>query len=232
MTLLTIFPVEGIGEIGRGDDLAQIIVERCELRSKDVVAITSKIVSKSEGRVVPLDADDPLAFEKLVVSQSKRILRRRGNLMITETHHGFICANAGIDQSNIEQGYAVLLPNDPDKSARRIRKRISLMAGIDAAVVITDTFGRTWRKGVCDVAIGCAGIAGLVDLRGTKDGRGRILSATEIAAADEIAAAAELAKPKDGNTPVVIVRGLDPRLFRTASISSELVRPYEEDLFR
>lgn len=230
--MISIFAPNGIAQIARGDDLAEIIMASCELNDQDVVVVTSKIVSKAEGRVVKLDQSDKDAFEKLVLSEAKRVLRRRGKLLITETHHGYICANSGIDQSNVGDGNAVLLPKDPDLSARRLHKRLVNRTGLTLGVIISDTFGRTWRKGVTDVALGCAGIAAVLDLRGTHDGNGRTLVATEIAVADEIAAAAELAKPKAAGTPIVIVRGLDKGLFRPSSIASEILRDPSEDLFR
>ena len=146
----------------------------------DVVVVTQKVVSKAEGRIVPFDADDPDAKRRLVESESIRVLRRRGDLLITETAHGFVCANAGIDLSNVEAGTAALLPVDPDKSARRIREALAHRLGVTVAVIVSDTFGRTWRNGVTDVAIGIAGIAGVVDLRGTPDATGRVLEATEV----------------------------------------------------
>ncbi|NNN18338.1 MAG: coenzyme F420-0:L-glutamate ligase [Acidimicrobiaceae bacterium] len=230
--MISIFALTGIGEIQEKDNLAEIILSCCELKNFDVVVVTSKVVSKAEGRIVKLDQSDDKAFEKLVHSEAKRVLRKRGTLAITETRHGFICANSGIDQSNVNDGYAVLLPKDPDQSARRIHQQLENKTGLKLGVIVTDTFGRTWRNGVTDVALGCAGIAAIVDLRGTKDSAGRTLVATEIAVADEIASAAELAKPKAAGTPVVIVRGLDKRLFRRSSISGEIIRDPFEDLFR
>ncbi|TAN26320.1 MAG: coenzyme F420-0:L-glutamate ligase [Actinomycetota bacterium] len=230
--MISIFAPAGISEIRENDNLAEIILATCELENLDVVVVTSKIVSKAEGRVVMLDSQDEAAFEKLVLSEAKRVLRKRGNLLITETHHGYICANSGIDQSNIKNGYAVLLPRDPDLSARRIHQQLANRTGLKLGVIISDTFGRTWRKGVTDIALGCAGIAALVDLRGTKDSGGRTLVATEVAIADEIASAAELAKPKAAGRPIVIVRGLDETHFRRSSIASEIIRNYSEDLFR
>jgi len=230
--LISVFAPQGIGEIQRDDNLAEIIFASCKLEDCDVVTVTSKIVSKAEGRVVTIDHQDKKAFENLVLSQAKRVLRRRGGLMITETHHGYICANSGVDLSNIDEGYAVLLPKDPDLSARRIHQQLTNKTGLKLGVIITDTFGRTWRNGVTDVALGCAGIAAILDLRGKKDSKGRTLIATETAIADEIAAAAELAKPKAGGTPVVIVRGLGRELFRPSSIADEIIRDPSEDLFR
>lgn len=230
--MISIFAIEGIPEITFGDNIAEIILQHCQLADNDVVVVTSKIVSKSEGRIVELDPDDSSAFYRLVLSQSRRVLRRRGELLITETHHGYICANAGIDRSNIDPGKAVLLPIDPDLSARKIRERIRGTTGLDLAVIVSDTFGRTWRRGVVDVALGCAGIGAILDLRGSKDSFGNELRATEIAIADELASAAELAKPKSAGTPVVVVRGVDKELFRPSSIADEIIRSPSEDLFR
>ena len=230
--MISIFAPTGIGEIREHDNLADVILANCELENLDVVVVTSKIVSKAEGRVVKLDSEDQSAFERLVLSEAKRVLRKRGNLFITETRHGYICANSGIDQSNVKNGYAVLLPRDPDLSARRIHQQLSNRTNLKLGVIITDTFGRTWRKGVTDIALGCAGIAALVDLRGTKDRGGKTLVATEVAIADEIASAAELAKPKAAGMPVVIVRGLDETLFRRSSVAGEIIRDFSDDLFR
>ena len=137
-----------------------------------MVVVTQKVVSKAEDRLVPVDPDDPLSHKPLVEQESVRVLRRRGDLIISETAHGFVCANAGIDLSNVERGWAALLPVDPDRSARRIRDGLRHRAGVEVGVIVSDTFGRTWRRGVTDVAIGCAGIAGIVDLRGTADALG------------------------------------------------------------
>src|SRR5256885_1098673 len=161
---LTIIPVEGIGEIARGDDLAGVIAGAAELVDGDVVVVTQKIVSKAEGQIEAVDPDDPLSHKEIVERESVRVLRRRGDLVISETKHGFVCANAGIDLSNVERGYAALLPDDSDRSARRIRDGIKARAGVDVAVIISDTFGRPWRRGLTDVAIGCAGIGAILDL--------------------------------------------------------------------
>ena len=178
--------------------------------------VTQKVVSKAEGRIVPIDPDDPEAKRGWSSRESVRVLRRRGDLLITETRHGFVCANAGVDLSNVEAGTAALLPVDPDRSARRIREALGHRLGVDLAVVISDTFGRTWRNGVTDVAIGIAGIAGVVDLRGTPDATGRVLEATEVCVADEVAGAAELVMGKDRSVPAAVVRGVDPSWLRPA----------------
>jgi len=166
-----------------------------------------------------------------VESESVRILRRRGDLIISETRHGFVCANAGIDLSNVDEGWAALLPVDSDRSARRIRDALRGTRGVEVGVVISDTFGRPWRQGLTDVAIGVAGLAAVVDLRGTDDALGRELQVTEVAVADEVAAAAELVMGKSSGVPVAIVRGLDRTWFRESS-TRELIRPPAEDLFR
>ena len=233
---IQLIPITGIGEVRAGDDLAQVIVDATEpdakLRDGDVVVVTQKIVSKAEDRLVPLDPNDPAARVALIESESVRVLRRRGDLVIVETKHGFVCANAGIDLSNIDDGWAALLPVDPDRSARRIRDGLRAKAGVEVAVIVSDTFGRTWRQGVTDIAIGSAGIAPILDLRGTVDERGRELQATEVAVVDEIAGAADLVMGKATGVPVAIVRGVDPAWLRRGDIRSEIIRPPEEDLFR
>ena len=237
MSRLTIWGVEGIGEITPQDQLGKIISDACRqepngpLQNNDVLVVTQKIVSKAESRLVPIDASDPLSHKQLVEDEAVRIVRRRGDLIITETKHGFVCANSGIDLSNVERGYAALLPIDSDKSARRIRDIIGATLGVSVGVIISDTFGRPWRKGLTDVAIGVAGIAGVVDLRGTPDSLGRIMQVTEVAVADELASAAELVMGKSSGVPVAVVRGVDETWFRSSDIG-ELVRPPQEDLFR
>ena len=234
---LTIWGVEGIGEISANDQLGEVIADICRqepngpLLDNDVLVVTQKIVSKAEGRLVPIDASDPLSHKQLVEQEAVHIVRRRGDLIITETKHGFICANSGIDLSNIERGYAALLPIDSDKSARRIRDIIRAKHGVNVGVIISDTFGRPWRKGLTDVAIGIAGVAGVVDLRGTPDSLGRIMQVTEVAVADELASAAELVMGKSSGIPVAVIRGVDANWLRDSKIS-ELVRPPQEDLFR
>ncbi|MCU1448946.1 MAG: coenzyme F420-0:L-glutamate ligase [Acidimicrobiales bacterium] len=230
MSPLTVVPVEGIPEVHPGDELSALIAGAAELADGDVIVVTQKVVSKAEGRLVPIDGED--GRRELVEQESVRVLRRRDELVISETAHGFVCANAGVDVSNVDDGVAALLPVDSDRSARRIRDGLRARAGVEVGVVVSDTFGRPWRKGLVDVAIGCAGIAAVVDLRGTSDTRGRTLHATEVAIADEVAAAAELVMGKDSGVPVAVVRGLDPRWLREGSVRSEVVRPYGEDLFR
>jgi coenzyme F420-0:L-glutamate ligase/coenzyme F420-1:gamma-L-glutamate ligase len=227
-----VLPVHGIGEVTRSADVAAMIADAVTLEDGDVVVVTQKIVSKAEGRIVEIDPDDPAAKDALVTSESLRVLRRRGDLVISETRHGFICANAGVDLSNVPYGRAALLPVDADRSARRLRDRLRSLTGADVAVIISDTFGRPWRRGVVDVAIGCAGVAAVVDLRGTLDANGRELLATELCIADEIASAAELVMGKDRGVPVAIVRGTDPTWARKSSVAAEIIRPPSEDLFR
>ncbi len=226
------YPVLGLPEIDRGADLARMISDAAELADGDVVVVTQKIVSKAEGQMVEVDASDPEAKRLLAESEAVRVLRRRGDLVVTETRHGYVCANSGIDLSNVEEGWAALLPEDPDRSARRIRDGIRARSGRTVGVIISDTFGRAWRRGVVDVAIGCAGVRGIVDLRGTRDGMGRELVATEMCIVDEIAAAAELVMGKASAVPVAVVRGVDPSVLGEGSVTREVVRPYGEDLFR
>jgi len=230
MNALSVVPVEGLAEIRPGDELAALIADAAELVDCDVVVVTQKVVSKAEGRLVPVDGE--AGRLRLIEQESVRVLRRRDELIISETTHGFVCANAGVDVSNVDPGMAALLPVDPDRSARRIRDGLRARAGVEVAVVVSDTFGRPWRKGLVDVAIGCAGLAAVVDLRGTTDTRGRTLQATEVAIADEVAAAAELVMGKDSGVPVALVRGIDSRWLREGSVRAEVVRPYGEDLFR
>lgn len=238
MPRLDVFGIEGLPEIGVGDDLASMIATAAAadpttaLRDGDVVVVTQKIVSKAEDRLVPVDPDDPLSHKPLVERESVRILRRRGELIISETAHGFVCANAGIDLSNVARGYAALLPVDSDRSARRIRDGLRGKAGVTVGVIVSDTFGRTWRRGVTDVAIGCAGIAAIVDLRGTDDALGREMQVTEVALADELAATAELVMGKSSGIPVGVVRGVDPSWLRESSVAGEIVRSPADDLFR
>lgn len=231
---LSIFGLDGIGEVNDGDRIASLIVAAAgdTLQEGDVLVVTQKIVSKAEGRLVPINAEDPLSAKALVEEESVRIVRRRGDLIISETKHGFVCANAGIDLSNVPLGYAALLPVDCDRSARRIRDGLKADLGINLGVIISDTFGRPWRKGLTDVAIGVAGVAAVVDLRGTEDALGRELQVTEVAVADEIASAAELVMGKATGVPVAVVRGVDPSWLREGSVADEVVRPPAEDLFR
>ena len=233
---LSIIPIHGVPEVHAGDELADLVATAAAAQAtpivdRDCLVVTQKVVSKAEDRLVPLDPDDRDARARLVESQSVRILRRRGDLIISETTHGFVCANAGVDLSNIEHGYAALLPVDADRSARHVRDALRARHAVDVAVVVSDTFGRPWRMGLTDVAIGLAGIAAVVDLRGQADALGRELQVTEVAIADEIASAAELVMGKASAVPAAIVRGLDEQWFRDSSVR-ELVRPPSEDLFR
>lgn len=238
---LRAIPVEGMPEVREGDRVGELIAARAELQDGDVVVISQKVVSKAEGMVRRLADVEPsekaqeLADElgkeaaavELVLSESREILRAERGVLITETHHGFVCANAGIDASNLPDGTVCLLPRDPDASAQRIRSEIG------AAVVIADSFGRAWRLGQAEVAIGCAGLVPIDDWRGREDSSGRELSATVIAIADEVAAAADLVRVKDSGVPAVVVRGLDR--YVTAEDgpgAAALHRPTTEDLFR
>ena len=233
---ITVIPVEGVPEVRPGNELASLIADAAvtqgtPLASGDCLVITQKVVSKAEGRLVALDPDDRDARMALVESESVRIVRRRGDLVISETRHGFVCANAGVDLSNVEHGYAALLPIDPDRSARHVRDALRARYGVEAAVVVSDTFGRPWRMGLTDVAIGVAGLAAVLDLRGQPDAHGRELQVTEVALADEVASAAELVMGKALAVPAAIVRGLDPAWMRDGS-ARELVRNSADDLFR
>jgi coenzyme F420-0:L-glutamate ligase/coenzyme F420-1:gamma-L-glutamate ligase len=236
MAGLQLLPIGGIGEIRPGDALGPMIVDAANaqdspLLDHDCLVVTQKIVSKAEDRLVPLDHADFAARAELIASETVRVLRRREELVITETRHGFVCANAGVDLSNVDDGYAALLPVDGDRSAHRIRNAIRAAAGVEVGVIISDTFGRAWRHGLTDVAIGVAGIAAVVDLRGSDDDRGQELRVTEVAVADEIASAAELVMGKSTGIPVAVVRGLDPAWFGDGSYK-DLIRPAEQDLFR
>ena len=228
-TELRIIPIGGMPEVRAGDDLATLLREATApggLLDRDIVVVTQKVVSKAEGRLAPLEQK-----QEAIAAESKRVLRRTaGDMVIAETHHGLVCANAGVDESNVQQGQIVLLPVDPDASARRIKARIRHLDDIDVGVVISDTFGRAWRLGQTDVAIGVAGIEPFNDYRGTHDTQGRELRATRIAVADEIAGAAELVMGKAAGVCAAIVRGADVRFGRGSA--AEIVRPPSEDLFR
>ena len=218
-----VLPIRGLPEIADGDDLAALVASVAELEDADVVVVTQKVVSKAEGRVVPEGED-------WVARETKRVVARRGDLVIAETRHGLVCANAGVDRSNVPQGFLSLLPEDPDASAARIAEGLRGATGREVAVVITDTFGRPWRHGVVNVAIGVAGLPALVDLRGEKDSHGKVLEATVIALADEVAAAAGLVQGKADGVPVAIVRGLTPQ--GPPGTGRDLRRGREDDLFR
>ncbi len=227
---IRVIPVAGLPEVSPGDDLAGMLAEAADLADGDVLVVTQKVVSKAEDRLV--DVDPEVGHRPVVEAESVRVLRRRGDLVIAETSHGFVCANAGVDLSNVPDGRAALLPVDSDRSARRIRDALLHRLGLDVAVVVSDTFGRTWRRGVADVAIGCAGLRPIVDLRGTSDALGRELMVTEVAVVDEIAAAAELVMGKAAGVPAAVVRGVDRSWFGDGSVVEDVVRSPAEDLFR
>lgn len=244
MKSIELIGVEGLPEVRPGDDLARMIASRAALRSNDVVVVAQKVVSKSEGRLVRLEtvtasddavriasrlvaAPDPRMVQ-VVLDESVRVLRSE-RVLITETRHGFVCANAGVDHSNVGEGVLALLPVDPDASARSIRAGLRDLTGSDVGVIVSDTFGRPWRLGIVNVALGVAGLSAVIDLRGTKDDAGQPLHATVLAVADEIATAAGLTMGKTGRTPVVIVRGLE---LSGDGSGRDLIRPAGEDLFR
>jgi coenzyme F420-0:L-glutamate ligase/coenzyme F420-1:gamma-L-glutamate ligase len=239
---LRILPVEGLPEIAEGDELGGLIAEAAEVEPGDVVVVSQKVVSKAEGRIVRLDDveasgrarelaanHDPRQLE-VILRESARVVRARAPLVIAETRHGFVCASAGVDASNAsEPDTLVLLPVDPDASAAAIRRALRERTGHDVGVIVSDSFGRPWRNGIVDVAIGVAGLRPLDDWRGRVDANGYELRATVVAVADEIAAAAELVRGKTSGVPVAIVRGLDVAGEGTAQ---ELVMPPARDMFR
>ena len=241
--MIQLVPVRGLPEIREGDDLAALVVERFAPADDDIVVVAQKAVSKVEGRVIRIDDLEPsekareLAGDErdpreveAVLREAKRIVRERGPLVIAETHHGFICASAGVDHSNApEPGMLVLLPLDPDASAQALRARFAELTGKTVGVVVTDSFGRPFRQGTTDVAIGLAGLPALIDLRGTTDRIGYVLRSSRVAIADEIAAAADLARGKAEGVPVVVVRGL--KLSGDDSAHEIVIEP-ELDLFR
>jgi coenzyme F420-0:L-glutamate ligase / coenzyme F420-1:gamma-L-glutamate ligase len=228
---ITIRPLAGIPEINAGDDLAGMLsaaLRPLAPTDGDVLVVTQKVVSKAEGATRP--AADEAAYRQIVEEEAEAVLRRRGPLVITVTKHGFVCANAGVDRSNVDGAQVVLLPKDPDRSAHRIRLRLERDLGVSIAVIITDTFGRAWRRGLVDVAIGVSGMLPVLDLRGSTDMHGRILEVTEVAIADEIAAAAELVTGKASGIPAALVSGYSypPGDGR----ATDLIRPPVEDMFR
>ncbi len=233
---LSVWPVTGIGEVRPGDDLAAVVAKAAPwLADADVLVVTSKIVSKAEGRLIDVP-DDPQEAERIrqaaIDAESVREVARRGPTRIVQTRHGLVLASAGIDASNVEPGTLALLPEDPDRSARRLRAGLRTELGVDVAVVVTDTMGRPWRLGLTDVAIGVAGLLPLRDHRGQTDSYGNQLRLTQHAVADELAAAGELVKGKLGGVPVAVVRGVDPDLLDDAAPgASALVRPADEDMF-
>lgn len=227
MTEIRIFPVAGIGEVKPRDDIARLIHDHLDepLRDGDVVVVTQKAVSKAEGRLAPMSEKDAV-----IDRESVRVLRRRGELVIAETRHGLVCANAGVDRSNVPGDQIALLPRDPDLSARRIRAGLKHLAGVDIAVIVSDTFGRAWRTGQTDVAIGVAGIDPFVDHRGSTDTFGNELHATQICIADEIAGAAEMVMGKAWGVCAAIVRGTPAA--EAAGEARAIARPAADDLFR
>jgi coenzyme F420-0:L-glutamate ligase / coenzyme F420-1:gamma-L-glutamate ligase len=240
--LISVLPVEGLPEIRAGDDLGSLIVGALALQDGDVVVVAQKAVSKAEGRVVRLDeiapgerarelaADRDPRHTQAILDESVRVVRERGGFIIGETRHGFVCGSAGVDASNApEEGTLVLLPLDPDASAERLRVRLRELVGVEVGVVVSDSFGRAWRLGTTDVAIGAAGMRTFLDLQGRVDPAGYELHATVIAVADEIAGAAELAMRKLARVPAAVVRGLD---LAGEGSARELVMPAERDLFR
>jgi coenzyme F420-0:L-glutamate ligase / coenzyme F420-1:gamma-L-glutamate ligase len=239
-----VIPVRGLPEVREGDDLAALIAAAAKLADGDIVVVAHKVVSKAEGRVVRLAEveasaqardlaadEDPRRLE-VILRESARVVRTRPPLVIAETRHGFVCASAGVDSSNApEAGTLVLLPMDPDASAARLRARLRELTGAEIAVIVSDSFGRAWRQGTTDVAIGCAGVEPLLDLHGQRDATGYELHATVIAVADELAGAAELVRGKLNRVPAAVVRGFgfEPSGEGTAR---ELVIPPDRDLFR
>lgn len=252
---MTVTALAGLPEIAPGDDLATLIADAASangqlggFRRADVLVVAHKIVSKAEGRIRSLSEVEPserataLAKElgkdarhvQVVLDESREVLRAAHGVLICVTRHGFVCANAGVDASNVPGDDAVvLLPSDPDGSARSLRDRLRSLVGLGPAVVITDSFGRAWRHGQTDVAIGCAGIRPLDDWRGRTDAFGRELKATWIAIADQLAAAADLARTKDGRQPVTVIRGADRHVSGDDGPgAAAMIRPESEDLFR
>ncbi len=228
---IRILPLTGIPEVRPGDDLTALLGDAIEraggLEAGDVVVVTQKVVSKAEGRVARVPAGEHV---DAILAEAVRVRRRRGDFVIAETRHGFVCASAGIDRSNTPgEGWVVLLPEDPDASARRLRDALGARFGPAPAVIVTDSFGRPWRQGTTDVAIGVAGMLPLLDLRGQPDGRGRALEATLIAVADELAGAAELVTGKASGVLAALVRGYPVPAGEGSA--RELVMPPERDLF-
>jgi coenzyme F420-0:L-glutamate ligase/coenzyme F420-1:gamma-L-glutamate ligase len=244
---LRIRPLTGIPELREGDSLGRLTADAAGPAAEEIVVISQKAVSKVEGRVrrledvepgerartVAAEIDKDPALVELVLSESKRIVRAARGVLITETHSGWVCANAGIDSSNLEQGLVSLLPEDGDASARRIRGEIVEASAAAPAVVVADSFGRAWRVGQADVAIGCAGLPPLADWRGRRDQHGRELAATHIALADELASAADLVRDKDSGVPGAIVSGLGHLVTSDDGPGARAIpRPAEDDLFR
>ena len=242
MNELRISAITGLPEVREGDDLAALVAEAAQLEDGDVVVVAQKVVSKAEGSVVRIADVEPSKRARELASgedarrletilrETARIVRIRDDLVIAETRHGFVCASAGVDASNApDAGILVLLPEDPDASARRIREGLGSRTGKTVAVIVSDSFGRPWRQGTTDVAIGVAGLTPLVDLRGTRDAAGYQLRSTQIAVADELAGAAELVMGKARGIPAVVIRGFEASGDGTAQ---SLVMPAKRDLFR
>jgi coenzyme F420-0:L-glutamate ligase/coenzyme F420-1:gamma-L-glutamate ligase len=242
---LELFAVDGLPEVRPGDDLGELISVRAKLKTGDVLVVAQKVVSKSEGKLRDLatvtagDEAKQIAGQlialpdprlvQVILDESVRVLRSQ-RVLITETRHGFVCANSGVDQSNVgDPGIVTLLPDDPDASALRIRQRLGELAGVEVGVIVSDTFGRPWRLGIVNVALGVAGLPALIDLRGTPDDAGREMHATVLAVADDLASAAGLVMRKTARAPVVVVRGLE---LEGDGHGRDLVRPAAEDVFR
>ncbi len=231
MSEVRVVPLTGIPEIEEGDDLGGLLAAALDrvggLEGGDVVVVAQKAVSKSEGRVERVLADQ---HAEVILREARRVRRRREDVIITETAHGFVCASAGVDRSNTPgDDWVVLLPLDPDASARRLRESLAARFGIAPAVIVSDSFGRAWRDGTTDVAIGLAGMRPVLDLRGQEDGRGRLLTGTQIAVADELAGAAELVMGKANQVPAALIRGY--RVPEGDGAARDLVMPPERDLF-
>jgi coenzyme F420-0:L-glutamate ligase / coenzyme F420-1:gamma-L-glutamate ligase len=245
---LRVLPVAGLPEVGEGTVVGELIAARTELVDGDVVVVSQKVVSKAEGRIVKLSSVIPgaearrlamalgrePALVELILAESREVLRAERGVLIVETRHGFVCANAGIDASNLpSEGTVCLLPEDPDASARRIRREVAAAADASVGVVVADSFGRAWRLGQAEVAIGCAGLVPLDDWRGRPDAGGRPLAATAIAIADEAASAADLVRDKASGVPAAVVRGLGHHVTaEDGPGAAALRRPRDEDLFR
>ena len=244
---LHVIAVGGIPEVSEGDRIGEVIAAHCEPGAGDVVVISHKVVSKAEGRVAALAEVEPgeearrlaadlgkdPALLELILGETSEVIRAERGVIICRTHHGFVCAHAGVDTSNVPAGFAALLPEDPDASARRIRGEIEASTGIRPAVILTDSFSRAWRLGQTEAAIGCAGLQPLDDWRGRRDRDGGELAATLIAIADEAAAAADLVRDKASGTPAVLVRGLERYVnIEDGPGAAVLRRPRSEDLFR
>lgn len=235
---LEILPVVGIGELRPGDDLGAVIAEHATLQDGDVLVVTSKVISKVDGRLIVLDSDDPkvreAARQAAIDAETERVVARRGDLRIVQTRHGLVMASAGVDASNIARNEIALLPSNPDASAAALRETLRERLGVTVAVVVSDTFGRPWRGGLTDVAIGVAGITAVTDPRGHTDAYGNTLEVTQVAVADELAAAGDLVKGKLGGVPVAIVRGMaiNGVLPDDGHGSTELIRGADTDLFR